>query len=100
MTYSEEEYPDAEAIDRTFARLEIEQINKHNKKLQRTKASILFLLVLMVVIDFLIALAMFGSGQTLLGWVVIGLAAVFIPLQIKMNVIPRIQEKPLSYPEH
>lgn len=99
MAYSEEEYPDAEAIDKTFVRLEIEQVNNHNKKLQRTKAGILFLLVLMVVIDFLVALAMFSSGQTLLGWIIIGIAAVFIPLQIKLNVIPRIKEKPMAYPQ-
>lgn len=100
MTYSEKEYPDAEAIDKTFARLEVEQVNNHNKKLQRTKGAILFLLVLMIVIDFLVAFAMFSSGQTLLGWIVIGIAAVFIPLQIKLNVIPRIQEKPMTYPQN
>jgi uncharacterized ion transporter superfamily protein YfcC len=99
MGYSEKEYPDAEAIDKTFARLEVEQINQHNKKLQRTKGSIIFLLVLMVVVDFLVAFAMFSSGKTILGWIVVGIAAIFIPLQIKLNVIPRLKEKPMSYPQ-
>lgn len=99
MTYTEKEYPDAEAIDKTFARLEIEKVNHHNKKLQRTKAALLFLLIFMVVIDFLIAYAMFSAGKTTLGWIIVGIAAIFIPLQIKVNVIPRLREKPMAYPQ-
>lgn len=99
MAYAEKEYPDAEAIDKTFARLEVEKVNLHNKKLQRTKAAILFLLVLMAVTDFLIAYAMFSAGKTTLGWIVVGIAVVFIPLQIKVNVIPRLREKPMAYPQ-